>query len=75
MDKIPTAKQYLQDYGLSEVMSESDLIEFAKLHLKAQREAIKENIKVDSDEYGNLSGYKDKMEESIDNAYPETNIL
>ena len=55
MNNIPTAKQYLKDKGLSEVISESDLIEFAKLHCEAQLKTILEKARVREDELNPLN--------------------
>lgn len=50
MSKIPTAEEFIKNKDKTSVWCNSDedmyqaLREFAKLHLEAQREAIKENL-------------------------------
>lgn len=50
------------------------MVKFTQIHVKAALQAASENIKVDIDEYGNVTGYKEIMQESILNAYPLENI-
>ncbi|HNT70583.1 MAG TPA: hypothetical protein PKI83_02880 [Bacteroidales bacterium] len=83
MDKIPTAKQYLKDFGLSEVICEDDIIEFAKFHVQAALEAASEKAKLNvPNRFGRCTTstfITDEGEVYIDsksilNAYPLTNI-
>jgi len=50
MDKIPTAEEFLKQKPFIHSMTRGDqqvaMIEFAKLHLQAQKEAIVKNAKV-----------------------------
>ena len=66
-NNLPTAKQYLKNIGLSEVMSEYDLIEFAKLHVQAALKAWFEKIKSEGLVTDSGIAY-------LENAYPLENI-
>lgn len=50
IDKIPTAKEFFNEQLAGEPLTQESviegLIEFAKFHVRAQREAIKEKAKV-----------------------------
>lgn len=80
MKTTPTAKELYGKmlYENDEVTSTEMMIEFAKLHVEAQAEAISEKIQTDilyQDEDGVLEEpvvYVNK--ESVLNAYPLTNI-
>jgi hypothetical protein len=71
--KIPKAEEYLKEKGLLEVMSTEDLIEFAKLHVIAQREAILEKAFVTHKETEKGDEYLINRD-SVLGAYPLNNI-
>lgn len=74
MKEIPTAEEFLKQNR--NAWTKDDLIEFAKLHLEAQRKAIKENAIAEIPFYENgfpASPIIDKQ--SIDDAYPLNNVL
>ena len=78
--EVPTAKEYLKDKGLSEVISEADLIEFAKLHVKAALEKaakyadLHSKYKPKIGELPDINCNKYIYQNSILNAYPLENI-
>jgi len=78
MNKIPTAEEFLDNNRCFDEANNTHLkevmIKFAKLHVKAALEAVKTNINVDIDEFGNVKGYDDEMYQSILNSYPLLNI-
>lgn len=63
--KDNTAVMVVDIPKVSEILA-NKMIEFAKLHVQAQQEAILENIEYDHDSAGNVIVTKD----SIINAYP-----
>jgi hypothetical protein len=76
MEKILTAKEFLKDTNLKEIFNsgppnlETILIEFAKMHCKAQAKIIAEKIKNFDDRHTN-----NYLQDSILTAYPESNIV
>ena len=78
MNKIPTAEEILNDFhfnykGDGNYVLEA-MKEFAKLHYKAQLQAIVKNVRICESEpmFGQVEVFVDKN--SIINAYPLTNI-
>ncbi len=86
MKATPTAGEFLlikakHSFRTAEERMECNMIEFAKLHVEAQREAIKLKLEMSFDTtfQGSISLVDDfEFEQSgndlIDNAYPLTNI-
>jgi hypothetical protein len=88
MDKIPTAEEFLDSRGCNktdegwDLVEKSDLVEFAKLHVKVALEAAYDNsnLRIDDGEVEITNSYSDNVlsitvdKDSILNAYPEENI-
>jgi len=89
MNNIPTAEATLRSilgscnieyHELKEACPEiieeclETIISQNKLHVQAALQAASEDVKVNIDEYGNVTGYEEIMKESILNAYPLENI-
>ena len=76
--KILTAEDFINQYSNQHPDEPKSLrdyfIEFAKLHVQEALKAVKTNINVDIDEFGNVTGYDDKMHKSILDSYPPSNI-
>lgn len=79
MKEIPTAAEFLKNnnvVGMIDLLSPL-IVEFAKLHVEAQREAIKEKATTKLQTFGNPNPEQWSYtvdEKSIDNAYPLTNV-
>jgi hypothetical protein len=73
MNKIPTARTLASGQAEAERM-----IEFAKLHCKAQQEAIKKELEEGLETFGISLTDDFKLEQTgnclVENAYPLTNI-
>jgi hypothetical protein len=80
MNKIPTAieltfQKFPNHNGVFVLRNiEEFMIEFAQIHVQEALKAVKTNINVDIDEFGNVTGYDDKMHKSILDSYPPSNI-
>jgi len=83
--EIPTAEEFLkhrtvfkangEDDKLFDRVSKTDLIEFAKLHVKATLEAVAEKaVAIEGWNTGFSGSAASVDKESILNAYPEENI-
>ena len=75
MSKIPTAEEFIVIYN-SKPQTDSLLVAFAKLHVKAQRDDILKKVSLtDFAQEFLQEGASDAIdEESIINAYPLDNI-
>ena len=74
MNTIPTAKE-LFDKMISEndeATSTEMMIEFAKMHVEAALKTASQNASLNYDEWDDMAAYIDR--DSIENAYPLTNI-
>jgi C4-dicarboxylate-specific signal transduction histidine kinase len=83
MSKTPTAEELFEEYhGFKADHSSNDIlqlmIEFAKLHLQAQKEAIRKELEEGLETFGVSLTDDFKLEQTgnnlLDNAYPLNNI-
>lgn len=77
--KLPTAEEFYTQMTTGKIVSEETImIEFTKLHLEAQREAIRKEIEEGLETFGYSLTDDFKLEQTgnelINNAYPLTNI-
>jgi len=73
--RLPTAHEFLNEVKFIVGMSrEDELIQFAKLHLEAQKEAILKNVQIDNDYGRDGQLYSCIDEDSIKSAYNLDNV-
>jgi hypothetical protein len=75
-NKLPTAAEFLDSKVFNKTPEQIQIImiEFAKLHLEAQKEAILKNVQIDNDYGRDGQLYSCIDEDSIKSAYNLDNV-